>query len=223
MPPPSPTATRRPTSPPEPAWPPRSPRAAPKARNRCADLLDHVRLAFADQFRAKSHETAFLGRVRSARPRGPASSRRRPPPPVLRARDVAADVTECLQDLVAGWRAAGGAVSLDGVVVLLDLCLDVEGDLAQQLLPAWRVRRGLDRRHRLLGGLDRAAGVSEREGRSQRRTALERHAPNIPSGKSAFVVMAMSLRLSMRFFGIVCVATPVTQRERMTPPATPRP
>src|SRR5919107_2552719 len=113
---------------------------SPALGHGCADLLEHVLLPFADQLRLEAHESAFLGRVRSGFGGAdqPTSERGR----LLWRRvlvDDRADVGELLENLIAGRRTAAGAVALDGVVVLLHLCLDVEGDLAQQLLPARRV------------------------------------------------------------------------------------
>jgi hypothetical protein len=95
-----------------------------KLGHRCADLLGDVFFAFADQFGSEAHETAFLGGLR-----GGFGGADQPVPEggcLLRCCllvDDRANVAELVKDLVAGWCAAGGAIALDGVVVLLDLCL----------------------------------------------------------------------------------------------------
>src|SRR4051794_9314549 len=70
---------------------------------------------------------------------------------------------QLLEDLLAGRLAARRLEALQRVVALLDLRLDVEGDLGEELLPARWVRGRLDARHRLLGGLDRTARIGERD------------------------------------------------------------
>ena len=113
--------------------------------------------------------------------------------------DHSADVAELLKDLIAGWCAAGGAVSLDGIVALLDLCLDVEGDLGLTAAPGLggfvaALIDAIDSLAASIGppGSASVMAIPATNGALTTRTQSS-------SGKSAFVVTDVSLHVSLSF------------------------
>src|SRR4029078_6971211 len=135
------------------------------------ETVEHRLLAIADLLRAESHEAAVLGGIRGRLGGGdqPVSERRG----LLRRRpsgDEVLNLSELLDDLLTGRRTAGRLVALQWVVPLLGQGLELQGDLRQQLFTGGRVGGRPDRRHGLLGRLDRAArvGKRDREARNER-------------------------------------------------------
>ncbi len=131
-----------------------------------ADPVEHALLALADQLGLEAHEAALLGRVGGrlgARDQPCAEGSR-----LLRGRLGRHEGLDLPQLLEHGFsrRLARGLVALERVLPLLCHGLDVERHLGQQLLAARRTGGGLHRRHRLLGGLDRAAGIGQGDGQT---------------------------------------------------------
>src|SRR6478735_5580733 len=137
-------------------------------------LVDHRLLAVADPHRVEAHEATVLGGIGG---RLGGSNEPHPERRPLLGRSLGAhdgdDATQLFEDALP--RVGTGRLEpLERVLARLRHVLDVERHLAEQLLAAGRVGGVLQRRHRLLGRLDRAAGV----GQGDRQPRHEGRAPH---------------------------------------------